>query len=217
VSRTPLFNPGAVVVLRSVRSFAGRPPAVGFSVAGTVLVDQEDLSVVATTPGSDIRRRAGRGSGPRGRLVLGADWDGTHIEATWTGSTVVRVHRTNEPWSVWRWHDGIDWLARWYVNLETPWRRVPVGFDTQDWTLDVTVDASDGGWSVAYKDLDELAYLTSVGECPPQQADRIRRVGERAAAMATARAWPFDADWSAWAPRDTTPARLPDGWNLLIA
>ncbi|QAY61499.1 DUF402 domain-containing protein [Microbacterium protaetiae] len=212
---TPCFDSGSVVALRSVRSYPGRGNAVGFAVAGRVIVDTPDLSVVCTTVGSDLRRRAGEGSGPRGRLVLAADWDGTHVSAKWRGTAVVRVHERGTPWSVWRWHDGTRWLPGWYINIETPWQRTSLGFDTADGTLDVTVDDARGRWIVEYKDEDELDFLASVGETTPEQVARIRAAGAQAFGLATSRGWPFQADWSPWIPRDPSPAMLPESWKSL--
>ena len=48
---------GTTVVIRSIRDFPDREPAVSFAVAGTVLQDDEDLIVVMTSPGSDRASR----------------------------------------------------------------------------------------------------------------------------------------------------------------
>ena len=91
--KTQPFSSGDTVVLRSVRTFAAHGEAVGFSVAGLVLLDDENLAVVASPLGSAVRGRAGVGSGPNGRLVLPEGWDGSYIEDKWFGARVVHVHR----------------------------------------------------------------------------------------------------------------------------
>jgi len=213
------FPRGTPVVLRSVRDH-GHPHgvAVGFAVAGTVIVDSDNLVVVCTRPGSGLRTRAGRGAGPQGRSILPGTWDGTHVERTWAGQTVVRVHRRGERWSVWRWHDGTSWTDAWYGNLESPWRRSPLGFDTQDWALDVvgTGHPTAGPWAVRYKDEDELAWLVDQGSVTAEQAGHVRRTGARLMGRATRAAWPFDADWDAWLhdPR-WAPVPMPPGWDRL--
>lgn len=88
---------------------------------GRVLIDDDDLMGGASPLGSAVRRQAGIGSGPNGRLVLPENWDGSYVEDQWVGAPVVREHRTGSRWSVWRWHDGSDWLPEWYVNLAAPW------------------------------------------------------------------------------------------------
>lgn len=154
-TRSKPFRAGDTVALRSVRPFGERGQAVSFAVAGRVLVDEAQLTVVASPVGSSVRRRAGTGTGPTGRLVLAEDWDGSYVDDKWFGAPVVRVHPTGSSWSVWRWHDGTDWAPHWYMNLELPWVRTSIGFDSQDWTLDVIASTQpDGTWSVRYKDED---------------------------------------------------------------
>lgn len=216
-TQTEPFRTGDSVVLRSVNTFGAHGEAVGFAVAGRVLIDDGELAVVATVPGSEVRRRAGNGSGPNGRLVLPENWDGSYVEAEWFGAPVVRVHPKGSRWSVWRWHDGSDWLPDWYVNLERPWSRTTVGFDTQDWTLDVVASTgADGAWSVRYKDEDELAFYAQTGHWPQWMRSIIEGAGNEATRIAQARGFPFDADWSQWIPDPTWPAAtMPAEWNVL--
>lgn len=216
-TRTQPFAVGDPVALRSINTYGAHGEAVGFSVAGRVLVDDDDLAVVATPASSAVRRRNGVGSGPNGRLVVPDDWDGSYVEDGWFGAPVVRVHRKGTPWSVWRWHDGVDWEPDWYVNLELPWARTATGFDSQDWTLDVVArQDADGTWSVRYKDEDELAFFADLGLWPAAMRSVIEGAGAAATAAVTAGEFPFDADWSAWVPDPTwAPVALPTGWDRL--
>lgn len=195
------FARGDAVVLRGIRTFGRHGLAVGYAVAGVVVVDGPELSVLCTPSGSGVLTRAGVGSGPNARLVLSDDWDGSHDAREWHGS-VVRVHRAGEPWSVWRWHDGENWVGDWYGNLETPWRRAALGFESQDWALDVVGvgDPTGDDWRVRFKDEDELAFLVQAGEVTADKATTIAEAGDRLAAVARERRWPFDADWSGWVP-----------------
>lgn len=216
-TRTDPFPSGTPVALRSINRFGEHGEAVGFAVAARVLVDDDELAVVATTVGSAVRRRAGVGSGPNGRLVLPEDWDGSYVDDRWVGSSVVRVHQKGTPWSVWRWHDGSDWLPDWYVNLELPWLRTPIGFDSQDWTLDVVATTEpDGSWSVRYKDEDELEFYAAGGYWPAAMRAVIERAGREATEVASARRFPFDTDWSGWVPDpEWGTTALPQDWSAL--
>jgi Protein of unknown function (DUF402) len=218
-SEPPPFDRGTPVVLRSVRDH-GHPHgvAVGFAVAGTVVLDTDDVVAVCTRPGSGLRTRAGRGSGPSGRIVLPATWDGRHNNLVWEGQTVVRVHRRGDRWSVWRWHDGARWTDDWYGNLESPWRRSPIGFDTQDWALDVvgTGHPVEGPWAVRYKDDDELTWRVDRGALSAAHAAHIRKFGAKLMQRAQEALWPFNADWDAWLPDpDWTAVPMPEGWRQL--
>lgn len=215
------FARGAGVALRGVRDFGPRHGvAVGYAVAGTVVLDSDDLVVVATLPGSDLRVRAGQGDGPNARIVLPAAWDGTYVERVWQGPRVVRVHRRGDRWSVWRWHDGERWTPDWYGNLESPWRRSALGFETQDWALDVVGrgDPVAGPWEVGFKDEDELAWMVGCGHVTEAHAGHVRRVGAVLRQRAQDAGWPFDADWDAWLPdAGWTATALPGGWERLPA
>lgn len=212
------FAPGTHVALRSIRNRPSTTPAPSFAVAGIVIADSEEFSVVATPVGSGMARRAGRAEGPRDRLVAPLDWDGTHEETTWRGATVIRVHPRGENWSIWRWHDGRSWTGDWYGNLECPWQRSPGGFDTQDWVLDVVGVGTPGteSWSVEFKDDDELEQLLRIGATTSAEVERIREQGRRLGDAFVEGAWPFDAGWEQWLPRDDLgPVPLPVGWREL--
>lgn len=209
---------GTTVAIRSIRDFPDREPAVSFAVAGTVLQDDEDLTVVMTRPDSDRASRAGRRTGPRGRNVVVTGWDGTHDVAAWEGSTVVRVHPRGRCWSLWRWHDGENWVGDWYGNLESPWRRGAVGYDTQDWALDVVAEGTPGtgSWSVRFKDEDELDWYVEQGAFSPERAAYFRSVGVELADLLRRGGGLVGADWSPWIPPlDIRAVPLPEGWQHL--
>jgi hypothetical protein len=209
---------GTTVVLRSIRDFPDRAPAVSFAVAGTVLQDDDEVTVLMTRPGSGRVSRAGRRTGPRGRNVVTTGWDGTYDIAEWEGSTVVRVHPRGRSWSVWRWHDGQRWVGDWYGNLESPWRRGPLGYDTQDWALDVVARGTPGtdDWTVDFKDEDELDWYVEQGAFSPQRAAHFRSVGEELADILRSGDGPVAADWSPWIPpASAEPVPLPEDWRAL--
>lgn len=215
--RTEPFLVGESVALRSLHTFGSRGRAVAFAVAGRVIADTDDVVVVASPLGAAVRRRAGVGSGPNARLVLPADWDGSYVEDSWRGAPVVRVHPKGFTWSVWRWHDGTQWLPDWYINLELPWVRTSIGFDSQDWTLDVVATRDgEGGWSVRYKDEDELAFYAGEGLVSEVDRAMIEQAGEEAIAAVHAGVFPFNTDWSHWIPVSDWPApQMPEGWAVL--
>jgi hypothetical protein len=156
-------------------------------------------------------REIGTRSGPRGRNLLPSDRTGRHEEKIWVGDSVLRVHSFGEPWSVWRWLDSTGrWSEQFYLNLEDPWRRTRLGFDSGDWVLDVfgVPDA----WE--YKDGDELEWLESAGHVTTEWAERARAAGRAAGAVLESNAWPFSEDWDRWLPRaDAPPPVLPAGWQ----
>jgi hypothetical protein len=100
----------------------------------------------------------------------------------------------------------------WYVNLETPLRPTPAGFDFTDHCLDVLVSADRSTWT--WKDEDELAEAVAAGIFSPEEAAQFRRDGQRAVRHLLDREPPFDREWSDWRPDPDwgTPV-LPAGWD----
>jgi predicted RNA-binding protein associated with RNAse of E/G family len=143
--------------------------------------------------------------------MLPEGWDGAHALVEWLGLGVLRVHRRGQPWSVWRWLDADrEWSDDFYVNLEDPWRRTSIGFDSGDWILDL-VAREDRSWR--YKDEDELAWVESTGAASAEWAERARAAAIAAIADIESWAWPFCADWHEWLPpRGAVLPSLPDEW-----
>jgi predicted RNA-binding protein associated with RNAse of E/G family len=107
---------------------------------------------------------------------------------------------------------GSDWSpSHWYVNLEDPLRRSPVGFDTLDHKLDVIVEL-DGSWS--WKDEDQFVEVIDRGLLDPGQGRGLRNEAEGAVRRIVEHEPPFDRDWYGWRPDPAwPPPTLPDGWD----
>ena len=78
----------------------------------------------------------------------------------------------------------------WYVNLQTPLARTPIGFDTVDHALDVLVALDRSSWT--WKDEDELAEAIALGLFTEADAASFRYWGERAVEHLVLRQPPFD-------------------------
>ena len=115
------------------------------------------------------------------------------------------------PFSVW-----LLWSPAWefksyYVNLEAPFARSAVGFDSSDHTLDVCVRA-DRTWY--YKDQDELDTRIEVGLVDAEAAARVRRDAEQAVALIEGWQPPFDSGLEEWRPDPAWPLpELPPRWD----
>ena len=76
---------------------------------------------------------------------------------------MLQLQRPGEIHAVWVfWHGPEREFRGWYVNLQEPFRRTSLGFDTQDLELDLVV-ALDGSWQ--YKDEEKLAGWIDRGRC----------------------------------------------------
>jgi hypothetical protein len=102
----------------------------------------------------------------------------------------------------------------WYVNLQAPLQRTPIGFDTVDHTLDVLIPLDRSSWS--WKDEDELAEAIALGLFTEDDAGWVRFWGERAVEHLLSRLPPFDEPWEEWRPDPSWPTpELPPGWDVV--
>jgi hypothetical protein len=102
----------------------------------------------------------------------------------------------------------------WYVNLQEPLVRTPLGFDTRDLQLDIVVDTK-RRWH--WKDEDELDRSVVLGTISGGVAARARAEAERAVFDIESAAFPFTEDWLKWRPDpDWAVPRIPPGAQVLV-
>ena len=117
--------------------------------------------------------------------------------AAWTGTTVLKLRREGDWYSVWKFFDTAGTFVSWYVNFETPVVRRPDGVDVNDLQLDIVVPAG-GEWR--WKDVQDLAPSLAAGRITQ---DELLAVLAAAAEVAEL----LDRDDRWWAPWDDwTPA-----------
>ena len=130
----------------------------------------------------------------------------------WEGHGVLQLQQPGEMDAVWVfWHGPEREFRGWYVNLQEPFRRTRLGFDTQDLELDLIVEL-DGSWH--YKDQEKLAGWIERGRWTVGEVAAIRREGERLAGEFEAgRRWWSD-DWAEWQPDPAWRApSMPADWD----
>ena len=206
------WNRGDQIVLRY-----WTPNRVGPTNALPVTVVQDDLNCTAffLSAGTPIKRsiKVDGSDIPRDlpfeeryRLPKRTDDRTWHTESRLYLATPGASHAYSLFWS------ASDWSFQgWYIDLQAPFRRTPIGFDSEDHVLDLVVD-SDLSWS--WKDEDEFADAVRIGRFSNQQAAEVRAEGERVIENIEAGGWPFNAGWESWSPDPgwTTPP-LPAGWD----
>jgi hypothetical protein len=167
---TPPFAAGSFAVLRYL--WFGRP---FWSIPAHVVEDGDDRTVVWVAPGTRYLR-------PERRLTMGEiaanEW--VPSEQAWTGNGALMIARRGDPYSIWLFWADDGTHASWYVNLELPWRRTEVGFDSRDHQLDVVV-RRDRSWR--WKDEDELRDAVHVGLLTIEEGTGVRADGERVVAQ----------------------------------
>lgn len=183
---------------------------VGYTLLALVIADDEDAVALFQPSGTVCKRRLGRRGGPQGRSLLG--WDGEYEDRPWHGPDTVRLHVVTAGYSVLRRWDAVaEAFQGWYVNLELPWRRTPIGFDSRDLVLDVAVSDDLLTWS--YKDRDEFDWAGRAGRLSADDAATALEQAQQAVRAVQTRAWPFSADWTRWRPdRGWSVPVLPVNW-----
>jgi predicted RNA-binding protein associated with RNAse of E/G family len=102
-------------------------------------------------------------------------------------------------------------FEHYYINLEEPFRRTPIGFDYTDQFLDILPehDLSDWHW----KDEDELQEAIALGVVSPERAAAMRVEGEKVARWLQSGKSPFNG-WEKWRPDPLWKIPvLPEGWD----
>ena len=109
------------------------------------------------------------------------------------------------------WADA-DWtFLDWYIDLQAPFVRTPLGFDSRDDVLDI-VASPNLTWK--WKDEDEFADAQRIGRFTPVEAAEIRREGERVIETIESGGWPFNMGWESWRPDPNWPIpAVPKGWQ----
>jgi hypothetical protein len=128
------------------------------------------------------------------------------------GDECPHVPPTRDAHSIWLARDANTLaVAWWYVNLEEPWKRTSIGFDSRDRVLDLTLEP-DGEWQ--WKDEDELEWAVANGRIDTTVAAGLRAEGERAKKRFARRDPPPDEPWTRWRPEASwgVPV-LPQGWR----
>jgi|RhiMetStandDraft_4_1073278.scaffolds.fasta_scaffold244374_2 uncharacterized protein DUF402 len=134
-------------------------------------------------------------------------WD--FEDAEWDVSTLVLM-RSGEWHAVWCSWRGGEHLG-WYVNLQEPFRRTSMGFETMDLVLDVVISV-DGSWH--WKDEDELETFVARGVLDDALASRLRTEGLDVVRRARQHESPFDEPWPSWRPDPAWDRpELPRGWE----
>jgi hypothetical protein len=193
-------QPGEAIVRRDV--WRGRP-VVGWG--GLVVADDDDLLVLYMPGGGPLSAALDFFGAPH-------PWSG---KDRWEGHGVLQLQRPGEMHAVWVfWHGPERELGAWYVNIQEPFRRSPIGFDTQDLELDLVI-SPDGRWR--WKDDELLDAWVERGRWTKTEVREIRAEGARVVAeLEAGRRWWSD-EWAIWEPDPSwqVPAELPPGWDAV--
>jgi hypothetical protein len=210
VSEQDWRRAGDVVVLRYITT-DGR---IEICWPCRVAVDREDLVALFIAAGSPYR------AGPKRTAAEKRHQPWTRLppdEYVWRHDAL-RLMFPGQAHSVslfWGWASGERSLLKYFVNMEEPFRRTAVGFDTQDHTLDIEV-TPELEWR--WRDEHELASHVAEGFYTPALAAAARTEGERALDAMRRREHECMRGWSEWRPPPEW--RMPpfvEGWDTTPA
>ncbi len=120
--------------------------------------------------------------------------------AAWTGSTVLKLRRAGDWYSVWHFFEPDGRTRGWYVNLETPVVRARGAVEVNDLQLDVVIDP-DGSWH--WKDVHHLAPTLASGRISHDELlATLAAAAEIADLLERDERW--WAPWDDWTPADGT-------------
>ena len=207
------WNPGEVIVRREVLGlgpgFDPDPRPLWYGRAWEalpvyVVEDSPEYLVTYIAEGAEMGFVDGPWPTPDGRHP----W---HRKTSWEGHGCLMVQRPGDQYAVWHFWDGPERdFVCWYVNLQAAFVRTPIGYDTQDFELDLVVFA-DG--SLVVKDLEVLDDRVAEGRYTAPLVDWIRELGEGLVARLEAGERLWNERWVEWEPpRGWSGPPLPQGW-----
>jgi len=200
------WNPGDKVLLRGVWL-----DKIWFTIVAYVVQDTDNLIALFWYAGTPNRV-------PNQRMTAQdflVEDQPPLIESTWTRTNLLTLVKPGAAHSVEVMTDAKtgDFLC-WYINLQEPYRRTPLGFDTMDLALDMVISPDRSRWR--WKDEDEFTELIEFGLISPHEAQAIRAEGERVIQLAIENQSPFCDGWETWSPpAEWTIPQFPENWDQL--
>jgi hypothetical protein len=198
-------RPGDVVALRYVTTDA----RIEICWPCRVVEDNDDVLALFIAAGSFYKagpKRSAKAKRAAPRHELPPD------EYVWRNDTLRlmlpgRCHSVSLSWSR---DSGARRLLKYFVNMEEPFRRTPVGFDTQDHTLDIEVTPQ---LKWRWRDEQELENHVTEGFYTPALAAAARAEGQRAI-EAIVREEHVCTRWQDWQPDPNWPTpTFPSAWD----
>jgi hypothetical protein len=187
------WNPGDVIVFRGVNQ-----KKIWYALPMFVVQDKPSLLALYWPAGTEGKWRM-QSSGAR---VTPRDVIFTPMELrdrTWDKTDVLMLITPGVAHAIYLMRDeGQKNLLCWYVNLQNPICRTPIGFDTTDHALDIVFSPDKLSWH--WKDEDQLKEAVSVGLFTSAEALAIRKEGERVINLISENQPPFCDGWEKWIP-----------------
>ncbi|HEX5940755.1 MAG TPA: DUF402 domain-containing protein [Anaerolineales bacterium] len=137
------------------------------------------------------------------------------VDSRWVRSDVLMLCRPSSAHGILvMWETGHVKFNCWYVNLQQPLYRTPLGFDTMDQLLDIVLMPDLSSWH--WKDEDEFSDAVEHGVYSLTEAKAIREEGERVVKTLQEENSLFIQGWEKWRPSSEWQLpEMPSNWNDL--
>lgn len=201
------WNRGAQIALREhwhSKVWTVRP--------GTVVADTPEVIALYMMPGTLYKHPRTIDGSPVPQF-LPDEW--VLVDQQWCGGGALYLSRPGQ-WYVLMGLFGDDnqRIEQWYVNLQTPYHRTPIGFDYLDQELDIIIDRELSAW--IWKDEEQFLDAQRRGRISSQPAAHVRRVGEQIVEQLQAHRLPLPELWRQWRPPEQWAIPpLPHDWHVL--
>jgi len=194
------FQPGQMVTLRYITR-DGQP---GMSWPFTVVRDSDELTALYIPEGATYKNWKNQPV----RHLADDRWRRDTLRLMYPGAG-------HSIWLSWARDEAGRRFYGYYVNFEEPFRRTPIGFDTNDHMLDIVVEP-DLTW--CWKDAEDFDRRIASGVYGEEFGASVREAAKALIEAIERRGSPYSDGWEAFAP---DPAwRLPElfaEWNTLPA
>jgi hypothetical protein len=136
------------------------------------------------------------------------------VDTTWVRTDVLMLIQPGASHAVYLMREaGWGNMLCWYINLQDPITRTPIGYDTWDHVLDIVICPDRTGWR--WKDEEEMAEAVVAGLLTAEEAQAARTEGERVLRIFEQYQSPFCDGWESWSPPDAWGIpKLPGIWSL---
>lgn len=208
-------EPGSRVVVRTVTN--GR---IRWAASAITVRDDDDAIAYFRPPGGTVK------------VTQGSVWRGSEsrrdresrlrqelLEGTWVlvdkmlsnNAGLLIVSKPDDWFSVKLIRDGASDFVPTYINIQRPYRRTAIGFDTDDLCLDIVV-SMDGSYAI--KDDDEFNERCAIGIYSKRERDAVHAARDAAIPFLERGSERFDV-WRTWTPPVALQAPvLPDDWAI---
>jgi hypothetical protein len=200
------WNAGDVVVRRDI--WAGKP---WHAIPGIVVEDSGDRLITFVPAGSDRAYMIPNVEDTPAMFAAlqQGEWDlGLGKRYNHTLAINTTGHRSSV---LLFWTPSWEFIS-WYVNIEAPFVRTAIGYDSTDWHLDVVLEPQT---EPRWKDEHHMELAVELGMFTADEYRAMRDEGNAVIERYRFRRSPFDEPWPDWRPpwSEWAPARLPDGWQ----